>query len=126
MKNILLAITGLLLILVTSAGCSKETTEKIKQRRGAQIYLQKGEPVFDFGSIGDFYIDKNTGLLYGPKTVIGWGENPISLVDNDDENYFSNAFDSSTVERILVPSQYLAKYQEALSGTKYEDKVQAK
>jgi surface antigen bspA len=83
MKNILLAITGLLLILVTSAGCSKETTEKIKQRRGAQIYLQKGEPVFDFGSIGDFYIDKNTGLLYGPKTVIGWGENPISLVDNE-------------------------------------------
>ena len=60
------------------------------------------------------------------KEVVFLGDVPSESVANDDENYFSNAFDSSTVERILVPSQYLAKYQEALSGTKYEDKVQAK
>ena len=60
------------------------------------------------------------------KEVVFLGDVPSESVANDDENYFSNAFDSSTVERILVPSQYLSKYQEALSGTKYEDKVQAK
>ena len=71
MKNILLAITGLLLILVTSAGCSKETTEKIKQRRGAQIYLQKGEPVFDFGSIGNFYrSEEHTSELQSPRNLV--------------------------------------------------------
>ncbi|MDO4880536.1 MAG: leucine-rich repeat domain-containing protein [Capnocytophaga sp.] len=81
MKHILLGIVTILLLSITTS-CSKEVTEKITVKRGAQIYMQAGEPAFDLGSIGDFCIDKETGLLYGPKTALGWGENPISLVDN--------------------------------------------
>ncbi len=38
-----------------------------------QMYSGIGPPAANFGNIGDYYLDKNTYLLYGPKTASGWG-----------------------------------------------------
>jgi hypothetical protein len=45
---------------------------------GSTIYSDNGKPVADIGKSGDYYLDKNTGDLYGPKTDNGWG-NPVNL-----------------------------------------------
>ncbi|MEP1123332.1 MAG: hypothetical protein ABJH68_05510 [Ilumatobacter sp.] len=38
-----------------------------------------GAPAFSLGNDGDFYIDTTNNVLYGPKTVTGWGPG-VSLV----------------------------------------------
>jgi hypothetical protein len=45
---------------------------------GSQIFSGTGAPASNLGINGDFYLDKNTGNFYGPKTSSGWGT-PISL-----------------------------------------------
>jgi hypothetical protein len=37
----------------------------------------------DYGRVGDYYIDKDTGDFYGPKTEFGWPDTPFftALVD---------------------------------------------
>ena len=30
-------------------------------------------PITDIGDIGDYYIDTDSQLIYGPKTELGWG-----------------------------------------------------
>ena len=40
---------------------------------GSIIYSGSGAPVSTIGVNGDYYLDKNTGNLYGPKTAAGWG-----------------------------------------------------
>ncbi|SHN33601.1 hypothetical protein [Mucilaginibacter sp. OK098] len=45
---------------------------------GSVIYSGSGVPVATNGSPGDYYLNKATGDLYGPKTVSGWGS-PIGL-----------------------------------------------
>jgi len=40
---------------------------------GSIIYSGAGVPVATMGLNGDYYLDKNTGNLYGPKTGVGWG-----------------------------------------------------
>ena len=45
---------------------------------GSQIHAGTGAPSVDLGSEGDYYLDQNTGDLYGPKNDQGWGT-PISL-----------------------------------------------
>jgi hypothetical protein len=45
---------------------------------GSQILSGNGAPSASIGSTGDYYLDKSTGNLYGPKTAGGWG-NPVSL-----------------------------------------------
>jgi hypothetical protein len=37
------------------------------------LHSGSGAPPFLTGAIGDFYLDKATNHLYGPKTVVGWG-----------------------------------------------------
>lgn len=46
---------------------------------GSMMYAGVGEPNEDIGDIGDYYLDQNTGELYGPKTSDGWG-NPIIIL----------------------------------------------
>ena len=41
--------------------------------QGSQILSGNGSPALTTGVVGDYYLDKTTGLLYGPKTSIGWG-----------------------------------------------------
>jgi hypothetical protein len=45
---------------------------------GSTIYSNNGAPSADVGKSGDYYLDKSTGDLYGPRTDQGWGT-PISL-----------------------------------------------
>src|SRR6201986_3711834 len=45
---------------------------------GSQIYSGNGAPAASLGKIGDCYLDKSNGNLYGPKTASGWGT-PLPL-----------------------------------------------
>jgi len=40
---------------------------------GSIMYSGTGVPATTVGVNGDYYLDKNNGNLYGPKTVSGWG-----------------------------------------------------
>ena len=46
---------------------------------GSVIYSGTGAPAAATGKNGDYYLDKNTGKLYGPKTANAWGTS-ITLV----------------------------------------------
>ena len=41
---------------------------------GSVIHSGTTEPTANIGKIGDWYIDTNAKVLYGPKTAAGWGE----------------------------------------------------
>jgi len=45
---------------------------------GSQIYSGSGIPAAGLGTTSDYYLDITNFLLYGPKTVNGWG-NPVNL-----------------------------------------------
>lgn len=45
---------------------------------GSVIHAGKGAPKGDIGESGDYYLNRTTGELYGPKNNKGWGT-PISL-----------------------------------------------
>ena len=45
---------------------------------GSQIFAGTTDPGSTTGAMGDFYLNKNTFDLYGPKTAGGWGT-PINL-----------------------------------------------
>ncbi|WP_445665694.1 hypothetical protein [Fodinibius sp. AD559] len=49
---------------------------------GSQIHSGTGAPASSLGSVGDYYLDKDTYELYGPKTDQGWGS-PINLKGAD-------------------------------------------
>lgn len=40
---------------------------------GSVIYAGATDPAAALGAVGDFYLNKSNGLLYGPKTATGWG-----------------------------------------------------
>ncbi|ASU32556.1 collagen-like domain-containing protein [Mucilaginibacter xinganensis] len=46
---------------------------------GSIIYGGNGVPANTVGKAGDYYLDKSSGKLYGPKTGASWGD-PIPLV----------------------------------------------
>jgi len=45
---------------------------------GSKLYAGTALPQATGGAIGDYYLDKATDLLYGPKTATGWGT-PVNL-----------------------------------------------
>lgn len=45
---------------------------------GSTIYSGEGEPVADMGEAGDYYLNRSTAELYGPKSDEGW-EAPTNL-----------------------------------------------
>jgi len=49
---------------------------------GSQIYSGNGAPDTSLGVEGDFYLDKDSYELYGPKTSNGWGS-PLNLKGAD-------------------------------------------
>lgn len=78
-----------ILTALTFGGCKKgeNGTDGAKGEKGEQglkgadgstIHSGTGAPAGSLGNIGDFYLDKNTAELYGPKTATGW-PTPISL-----------------------------------------------
>lgn len=55
---------------------------------GSQILSSNGVPDPALGVIGDYYLDRDTNELYGPKTQeTGWGT-PLSLGSAEFENHF--------------------------------------
>lgn len=69
---------------------------------GSQILNGSGIPSASLGNNGDYYLDKTNYLLYGPKTVTGWGP-AVSLqgpagtanVQYSGWNYATNIRDST-------------------------------
>lgn len=53
---------------------------------GSVMHADEGAPNEDIGAIGDYYLDQNTGELYGPKADDGWGEPGIVLKGEDGQN----------------------------------------
>lgn len=50
---------------------------------GSMMYAGEGEPDSETGDLGDFYLDQETGELYGPKDEDGWGDPGIVLMGED-------------------------------------------
>ena len=67
-KSIVISTLGLFTIAFISTSCNKETVEQLKVKKASRIYIGDGTPLLDKGEAGDYYIDKLTGLLYGPKS----------------------------------------------------------
>jgi len=81
---------------------------------GSRILSGTTNPTSDVGSIGDYYLNKTTGDLFGPKTASGWGT-PINLkgtanvVASTPVDYVFNSTNTSTrkVMRYSVPTPIL-------------------
>lgn len=50
---------------------------------GSKMYSGQGAPGSDLGRNGDYYLNTNTGEMYGPKDDNGWG-NPIMVLKGED------------------------------------------
>jgi hypothetical protein len=50
---------------------------------GSMMYSGQGAPGSDIGDNGDYYLNTNTGEMFGPKDKNGWG-NPIMVLMGDD------------------------------------------
>lgn len=57
------------------------TTEQITGTNGQTILGGSGAPKTELGNNGDFYLDKTTANLYGPKTENAWPQ-PFNLANN--------------------------------------------
>ena len=81
MKHLLFIAMSCVLTATLSSSCSKEAIERVTVNKGSMIIPGNGAPAGDVGGKGDYYLDKLSGKLYGPKTDTGWGNNPIALVE---------------------------------------------
>jgi hypothetical protein len=78
---------------------------------GSRILSGTSDPTTSLGSIGDYYLNKTTGDLFGPKTASGWGT-PINLrgtanvVASTLVNYNWNSTDTPTQKsmRYVIPT----------------------
>ncbi|QLF51210.1 leucine-rich repeat domain-containing protein [Capnocytophaga sp. oral taxon 902] len=80
MRKVIL-MTVVVLIALTVSNCRKETEkiiERVEVQKGNQILSGNDVPTTSLGSVGDYYLNKTTMELYGPKTTEGWG-NAIGL-----------------------------------------------
>ena len=80
MKKVILMTVAVLVVLTVSS-CRKETEkiiERVEVQKGNQILSGNDVPTTSLGSVGDYYLNKTTMELYGPKTTEGWG-NAIGL-----------------------------------------------
>ena len=75
MKKVILIAVAVLGALTVSS-CGKETEkviERVEVQKGNQILSGVGAPAASLGAVGDYYLNKTTMELYGPKTAEGWG-----------------------------------------------------
>ena len=72
---------ALVIAAITLSNCEKgdpgpvgpQGVEGIPGRDGAVFHSGSGVPTGTLGNVGDMYLDKANGHLYGPKTASGWG-----------------------------------------------------
>lgn len=84
---------------------------------GSVIYSGTGAPGTGLGTNGDYYLDKNTAQLYGPKTASGWGS-PTSLMGATGATGAAGANGSTTLSGNGTPSNSLGA-----NGDYYLDKT---
>ncbi|MGM0546122.1 MAG: hypothetical protein ACQEST_05310 [Bacteroidota bacterium] len=53
---------------------------------GSMMYSGEGEPDGSIGDIDDYYLNQDTGELYGPKDEDGWGDPGVVLMGDDGED----------------------------------------
>ena len=58
--------------------------------RGSQLLSGDTNPSSIIGLIGDQYINTNTGYLFGPKTISGWGDG--TPIGNNDPIFFGQVY----------------------------------
>ncbi|MDZ7682283.1 MAG: hypothetical protein U5J63_11380 [Fodinibius sp.] len=136
LKNIPLLALSLLLALGMVAGCEGPVGEQGAQgpegpqgpvgpagEDGSIMYSGQGAPGSDIGSEGDYYLNTNTGEMYGPKDGNGWGQ-PIMVLMGDDgqdgedgsQIYSGNSAPGSSLGK--VGDYYLDKSSYELYGPK--------
>ena len=78
----------ILTLSVAVTNCSREEAQKaingINGKDGTAILSGNSTPALNEGNIGDYYFDKSTQKLYGPKKADGWGK-PVTLKGTDGE-----------------------------------------
>ena len=78
----------ILTLSVAVTNCSREEAQKaingINGKDGTAILSGDSTPTLNEGNIGDYYFDKSTQELYGPKKADGWGK-PVTLKGTDGE-----------------------------------------
>ncbi len=80
-----------ILIIVILVSCSKKDNSLVKETKAAStitngiasvgpagphnnlVYYGTTDPDPSVGCLGDYYLDVDKGILYGPKVVNGWG-----------------------------------------------------
>lgn len=79
---------GLGLLMLFIYACTKEGDvgpRGLDGLSGTKIHSGANVPNADLGLVGDFYLQTNTGQLFGPKTEAGWGV-PLNLVGTPGTN----------------------------------------
>lgn len=138
LKKLLLLALPLALVLGTIAGCEgPQGTDGLQGPEGPQgsegaigpagedgsvIHAGTGAPSADTGVNGDYYLDQDTGELYGPKNDDGWGT-PISLQgpageDGEDGSQIHSGTGSPDASLGVVGDYYLDKDNFDLYGPK--------
>ena len=78
----------ILTLSVAVTNCSREEAQKaingINGKDGTAILSGNSTPELNVGNIGDYYFDKSSYKLYGPKKADGWGK-PVTLKGTDGE-----------------------------------------
>ena len=88
MKKQILALGLIFTLSVAVTNCSREDAQKaingINGKDGTAILSGNSTPALNVGNIGDYYFDKSSYKLYGPKKADGWGI-PVILKGADGE-----------------------------------------
>lgn len=101
---------------------------------GSQIYAGTGTPDASLGVEGDYYLDKSSYELYGPKTASGWGT-PLNLKgadgnanvtryifpghDFEGDNYHTMRITDVTDETEMRQSAWLIYAEDSINGQIY-------
>lgn len=75
---------------------------------GSVILSGNGVPAATLGKEGDFYLDKTTSNLYGPKTAAGWGT-PISMKGTTGATGAVGAAGSAILSGTIAPTNAIGK-----------------
>lgn len=133
-RSLLLLTLSLVLGLAVISGCKGPSgTEGPQGPKGEQgpvgpagedgsvMYSGQGAPGADIGSEGDYYLNTNTGELFGPKDSNGWGSNPIIGLMGDDGEDGSQIYSGTgapAASKGNVGDYYLDKSSYGLYGPK--------
>jgi hypothetical protein len=103
-----------ILVISVFASCKKGDTGPVGSTgetgpagaNGSVILSGTATPSASEGNVGDYYLNTQTCLLYGPKTASGWGTS-VSLKGNDGATGATGAAGSKILQGDTVPAQTL-------------------